>query len=154
MGTQKIEVTAESTAPRQAVWAVLADSEHYADWGVWDRSEIEQPGRTERQGLGAVRALTQGRRVLREEVVAFEPGSRFDYQVLSGIPVRDYVGRVDLTDNGRGGTTISWRSSFSALPVIDVLVRRKLQRVINEIALKMAARAERDHAASASPAES
>src|SRR5438270_13190894 len=124
MGTQHIDVTVETQAPRGAVWRVHADSPRYAEWGVWDRSEMERPGTSEPYGLGAIRMLTQGKRSLREEVVAFEPGSRFDYRVLSGIPVRDYVGRVDLSDGAGGGTTIRWRSTFSAAPLIDVVFRR------------------------------
>lgn len=149
MGTQHIDVTVETKAGRQAVWNVLADSARYAEWGVWDRSEMERPGRTEPQGLGAIRQLTQGRRTLREEVVAFEPGSRFDYKVLDGIPVRDYVARVDLSDTAGGGTKIRWRSDFSAAPVLDRIIRRKLQGVIHEVATRMAARAEQDQRAAA-----
>lgn len=151
MGSQQIDVTVESSAPRDAVWRVLADSPRYADWGVWDRSEMERPGRSEPNGLGAIRVLTQGKRSLREEVVAFEPATRFDYRVLSGIPVRDYVARVDLSDRAGGGTTIRWRSTFSALPLLDVVIRRKLTGVIHEVASRMAARAERDHAGAATP---
>ena len=151
MGTQQIDVTVETQAPRDAVWRVLADSPHYADWGVWDRSVMERPGTSEPNGLGAIRVLTQGKRNLREEVVAFEPSVRFDYRVLSGIPVRDYVARVDLSDRAGGGTTIRWRSTFSAAPLLDVVIRRKLTGVIHDVASRMAARAEHDHRAATTP---
>ena len=143
MGTQHIAVTVETKAGRPAVWKVLADSASYADWGIWSRSEIEREGRSEPQGLGAIRRLTQGRRTLREEIVAYESPARLDYAVLDGIPVRDYVARVDLTERADGGTTISWRSTFSAAPLLDVVIRRKLQRVIHDVATRMAKQAER-----------
>ena len=139
MGTQQIGVTVAAAAPARLVWDVLADSANYAKWGVWDESSIERPGRTEAQGVGAIRRLRQGKRTLREEIVAYEPGTRLDYAVLSGIPVRQYVGRVVLADDGRGGTTISWSSTFSAWPVLDVLIRRKLEKVIDDVARRMAA---------------
>jgi hypothetical protein len=144
MGSQEIDVTVDTPATRDAVWAVLADSADYATWGVWDESSIERPGQDGQQGLGAIRRLRQGRRTLREEVVTFEPSSRFDYAVLSGIPVRDYVGRVTLTYLDGGGTRISWRSTFSALPILDRIIQRKLTDVIRDVATRMAA-----HAASA-----
>jgi hypothetical protein len=141
VGTKRIKVKVDADASLQAVWDVLADSARYAEWGVWDRSAIEKPGPSSPQGLGAIRALTQGRRTLREEIVTFEPPTRFSYRVLSGIPVRDYLADVELSDNGRGGTTIVWTSAFSAAPVVDVLIHRKLTGVIHEVATRLAARA-------------
>ena len=33
-----------------------------------------------------------------EEVTAFEPGQRLEYKLLKGLPLRNYVGEVRLTD--------------------------------------------------------
>jgi hypothetical protein len=45
-------------------------------------------------------------------VTAFEPEQRFEYDLLSGLPVRNYHAAVTLTDADDGGTDIHWRSRF------------------------------------------
>ena len=44
---------------------------------------------------------------MREEVIAYERPSRFSYKVLSGLPVRDHVGTVELSPSD-GGTEVAY----------------------------------------------
>ena len=65
-------------------------------------------GARARGGAGAQRRRRDPRprassaRQLREEVVAYEPPTRFSYTVLSGAPVRDHLGTVELTPTAAG----------------------------------------------------
>ena len=68
-------------------------------------------GDFERNGVGArrhIRPLLLPAFV--EEVTEFEPQERMSYKAVSGIPFRNYVGRVELRPNG-AGTEISYTVS-------------------------------------------
>ncbi len=64
--------------------------------------ELEREGEPAPNGVGAIRVLHAVGPPLREEVIAYEAPSRFSYKLLSGLPVRDHVGTVELTPNGAG----------------------------------------------------
>jgi len=66
------------------------------------RSELEREGEPAPNGVGAIRVLSSVGPPLREEVIAFQPPSRFSYKLLSGAPVRDHVGTVVLEPVGSG----------------------------------------------------
>ncbi len=118
---QRIETSARSTADPQTVYDLLVDGATWPTWSPLQSFTLEKPspepppgashGRGE--GLGAVRVFRTGRTASREEVVAAEPGRRFSYALLSGLPLRGYRADVDLTPDGEG-TLVHWRSSFTA----------------------------------------
>src|SRR5215212_3749713 len=90
MHVQRVRFELDTPASVESVWATLEDYATWSMWGPWDTSEIERPGDTTPPGLGAIRRLRIGRRVLREETSLFEPMREMRYRVLGGIPVRDY----------------------------------------------------------------
>ncbi len=82
--------------------------------------------------------------VSREEVTVFEPPARFGYKLLSGLPLRDYNASITLTEASDGGTDITWRSQFdSKYPLTGGLIRRALQKFIDDAAQRLAREAER-----------
>ena len=142
MGIQRVFFELETTASIEAVWDTLEDYATWSAWGPWETSEIERTGGTTPAGVGAIRRLGIGRRVLREETTRFEPLSEMRYLVLSGIPVRDYEGVVELQRVG-SGTHITWSSSFRGTPsILGPLVRRSLQRQFPAIVRACATAAE------------
>ena len=54
---------------------------------------------------------------LREEVIAFQPSSRFSYRLISGAPVRDYVATVSLEAIG-GGARVTYAVRATPTPPI------------------------------------
>jgi len=142
MGVQRVRFELDTPASVESVWATLEDSATWSSWGPWDTSELERPGDTTPAGVGAVRRLAIGRRVLREETSRFEPMREMRYRVLSGIPVRDYEGVVELRALA-SGTHITWSSSFQGKPsIVGPLVRRSLQAQFPGIVRACAAAAE------------
>jgi uncharacterized protein YndB with AHSA1/START domain len=126
---QEIDVGARSAAPPERVWALLADARSWPRWAPFDDAVVE-----EGEGDGELRRFRSGRRTTRERVTAFEPPRRLGYELVSGIPIRDYRAEVTLTPAG-DGTEIRWRSSFRAkLPGTGRLARRQLQRFIQQTA--------------------
>ena len=90
----------EIAAPPEIVFEVLTDHRGYAEMTPLRKSELEREGEPAPNGVGAIRVLRAVGPPLREEVIAYEPPSRFSYKVLSGLPVRDHVGTVELTAEG------------------------------------------------------
>jgi hypothetical protein len=115
----------------------------WSDWGEWQTTEYERQGDPPPHGVGAIRRFKRGPVVTREEVVLFEPQSRFAYTLLSGIPVRDYRADVTLTDSGDGGTNIHWESKFDVkIPGTAFVFRPLVRRVIGDVARQLAAAAD------------
>jgi hypothetical protein len=140
-----IHVEADSDASPEAVFDLLA---HVETWPSWSRSAEgfrERPAPTgDPDGTGSIRVLKTGRTTSREEILAFDPGHRSSYSLLSGLPLRDYRADVDLTSRPDGGTHITWHSSFtSARPGTAWLYRAILQRFIGQTAKLLAEAAER-----------
>lgn len=92
-------------APPEIVFDVLTDHRRYAEMTSLRRAELEREGDPAPNGLGAIRVLTLVGPPMREEVIAYDRPKRFSYTVLSGLPVRDHVGTVELTPSD-GGTKI------------------------------------------------
>lgn len=142
MQARTLEVTARSTAPPARVWALLADVATWSQWAAFDESTLERPGKDDPEGVGAVRSFQRGRYHNREEVVRFDPPTAFSYEVRDGnIPVRDYHADVLLQERPEGGTTITWRSRFSARWPLAPMIERGLRSFIADTANRLAAAA-------------
>src|SRR2546430_8980748 len=105
---QEIDVTARSAAPPQRVWTLLADAGSWPRWAPFDEAVVEEGA-----GLGELRRFRTGRRTTRERITGFEPPHRLAYELVSGIPIRDYEAEVTLTPDD-DGTVIRWHSHFRA----------------------------------------
>jgi uncharacterized protein YndB with AHSA1/START domain len=92
-------------APPETVFAVLTEHHLYAAITPMRKSVLEREGEPAPNGVGAIRVLSSAGPPLREEVIGYEPATRFSYKLLSGAPVRDHVGTVELTSRD-GGTRV------------------------------------------------
>jgi uncharacterized protein YndB with AHSA1/START domain len=74
-----VDVAAEIDAPAEVVWALLADTSRWADWGPSVRA-VESPARLVTPGLrGRVRTAAGVR--VRFEITRVEPGRAWDWRV-------------------------------------------------------------------------
>jgi uncharacterized protein YndB with AHSA1/START domain len=106
----------------ETVFEVLTDHRGYAGLTPLRKSELEREGEPAPNGVGAIRKLTAVGPALREEVVAYEPPSRFSYTLLSGAPVRDHLGTVELTaQNGDTRMVYAVRTQ-PTVPVVGAVV--------------------------------
>lgn len=141
MGVQRIDVTATTTAPAAAVYALLLDGASWPVWSPLGSFELESPGPDGGESLGAVRIFRTGRITNRERLVELVPDRRLSYALLSGMAIKDYRADIDLTD-GPDGTTIRWRSSFRAkVPGFGGIYRRTLTKFIQQCVDGLAAHA-------------
>jgi uncharacterized protein YndB with AHSA1/START domain len=95
-------------APPEVVFDVLTDHRRYPEITSLRKAELEREGEPAPNGTGAIRVLTVAGPPMREEVLTYEPPFRFSYKILSGLPVRDHVGTVELQPNDNGGTEITY----------------------------------------------
>lgn len=112
----------EIAAPPETVFAVLTDHRKYSELTPLRKSELEREGESAPNGLGAIRRLTAVGPPLREEVIAYEPVERFSYKLLSGLPVRDHVGTVELTAGGSGTKMVYAVRTHPTVPVVGPVV--------------------------------
>ena len=100
------------------VFDVLTDHRRYAEITPLRKSVLEREGEPAPNGVGAIRVLSSVGPPLREEVIAFEPSSRFSYKLLSGAPVRDHVGTV-LLEPAAAGTKVTY--ALRTTPTVPVV---------------------------------
>jgi uncharacterized protein YndB with AHSA1/START domain len=134
-------------APPETVFDVLVDHRGYADITPLRKSELEREGEPAPNGVGAIRVLRSVGPPLREEVLTYQPPTRFSYKLLSGVPVRDHVGTVLLTPEG-GGTKVTYAvRTIPTVPVVGAVVvgvvKLGVKQLLNGIATESESRAAR-----------
>ena len=139
MKKRHINVEAVTPAPPEIVYGLLADGSTWPLWSAIDSVELETPGDPPPEGIGAIRVNRRGRTTGRDQILELVPNRRLSYATLSGLPIRDYVGEVDLAPAPGGGTTIYWHSSFFPKPrgtgwIMQAGLRRFLTQTANGLA--------------------
>jgi uncharacterized protein YndB with AHSA1/START domain len=123
-----LEVSASGTtvAAPEIVWPLIEDANRYREWGPWNDSRYVRPGDASPHGPGAIRRIRYGRMTTTtERVLDVEPGRRVVYEVVSGIPVKNYRAVVELRPTPNG-TAIHWSARFDRT-LGGRLVHRKLR---------------------------
>jgi uncharacterized protein YndB with AHSA1/START domain len=148
----KLHVEADRTiaAPPAEVWALVSDARRYPEWGPWRSGAYQQAGRDSERGPGAVQVLISERRVYGrrgksvERILVAEPEQRLVYEVIGGLPVRNYRGEVTLAPAG-DGTRVHWSADWDDT-MGGRLVHRSLRVFYPDMMEGLAAAAEREPA--------
>ena len=139
MKRREINVTAVTPATAEVVYGLLADHTTWPAWSTIESVEIERPGDPPPEGVGAIRVNRRGRTTGRDEILELVPGRRFKYASLSGLPIRDYIGEVELSPASGGGTSIHWHSSFfPKTPGTGWVLERGIRKFLDECASGLA----------------
>lgn len=106
------------------VWTVLADHEGMAHWAPGLKVTLERPGAPERNGVGAVRRIVAPgpAPAIVEEIIGYEPNRKLVYKALSGVPLKGYVGSVELTAQGNGTEIRYSVSAEQRVPLVEKAV--------------------------------
>jgi uncharacterized protein YndB with AHSA1/START domain len=138
----------EVAAPPETIFEVLVDHRAYSSITPLRKSELEREGDPSPNGAGAIRVLSALGPPLREEVLTYEEPSRFSYTLLSGLPVRDHVGTVELTPSD-GGTTMTYAvRTMPTVPLVGGVVVGAVKLGVKQLIDGVSAEAERRAAAS------
>jgi uncharacterized protein YndB with AHSA1/START domain len=105
-------------APPQTVFEVLTDHRRYREITPLRKSVLEREGEPAPNGVGSIRVLSAVGPPLREETIAYEEPRRFSYTLLSGLPVRDHVGTVELRPHGEGTAVVYAVRTTPTLPLV------------------------------------
>jgi uncharacterized protein YndB with AHSA1/START domain len=120
-------------APPEVVFDVLTDHRRYNEITAVRKAELEREGEPAPNGVGAIRVLTVVPPPMREEVIAYERPTRFSYKVLSGLPVRDHVGTVELKA-ANGGTEMTYAvKSTPTIPLAGPVFMAVLKKAIRDL---------------------
>ncbi|OMC02497.1 hypothetical protein A5733_02340 [Mycobacterium sp. NS-7484] len=92
-------------------WDVVSNHEQMAEWMPARKVILEQDGTPNRNGVGAVRAIHLFGSPIRERITAFEAPTKLRYELVSGLPFRDYVGQITVAPVA-GGTRMTTEISF------------------------------------------
>jgi uncharacterized protein YndB with AHSA1/START domain len=134
-------------APPEVVWDVLTDHRRYSEFGKARRVELEREGTPDPNGLGAIRKIIAVGPPIREEVIAFEPTTRFAYKLLSGAPVKDHVGTVTL-EPAPGGTRMKYElETYPKVPVAGHAAVQIIKLVVGDMVKGIVAESEKRAAA-------
>ena len=133
----------EIAAPPETVFDVVVDHRRYAEFTPLRKAELEREGDSAPNGAGAIRKLSALGPPLREEVLTYEPPTRFSYKLLSGLPVRDHVGTVELTSVGAGTRMTYAVRTMPTVPVVGAAVVAAVKLGVRQLVDGVAAEAER-----------
>jgi uncharacterized protein YndB with AHSA1/START domain len=140
-------IVREIAAPAQTIFEVLVDHRAYSSITPLRKSELEREGEPAPNGAGAIRVLGAVGPPLREEVLTYEEPSRFSYKLLSGLPVRDHVGTVELTAH-EGGTRMTYAvRTMPTVPLVGAAVVGVVKLGVKQLIDGVSAEAERRAAA-------
>jgi uncharacterized protein YndB with AHSA1/START domain len=135
---QEIDIRVDTEGTPDDVYALLTDGSTWPSWCSIESVTLEREGTSAREGVGAIRVNKRGRVTGRDEILELVPNRRLKYAALSGLPVRDYVGQVDIEPTP-SGAAIHWRASFRpAIPGTGALMRRGIRRFLSECATGLA----------------
>ncbi len=131
--------TAHSTADAGVLYEILCDRPSWPEWSSLGRYEFVSGTEGELDAVCVF--VTNGIRSV-ERIVELVPDRRLSYALLSGLPMRDYRGVVDLTPVDTG-TDICWRSSFEPkVPGTGWFFRAMMGALIPRMATALARRAD------------
>ncbi len=130
-------------APPEVVFDVLTDHRRYNEITPVRKAELEREGETTPNGVGAIRVLTVAGPPMREEVIAYERPQRFSYKILSGLPVRDHVGTVELKAVGSGTEMAYAVKTTPTIPLAGSIFMVILKKAIRDLMAGVAKESER-----------
>jgi len=131
-------------APPETVFDVLTDHRRYTEITPLRRAELEREGEPTPNGLGAIRVLSAlPGPPMREEIIGYERPSRFSYKILSGLPVRDHVGTVELKP-ADGGTEVTYAvKTTPTIPLAGPVFMAILKKAIRDLIAGVSKESER-----------
>ncbi|OBG43029.1 SRPBCC family protein [Mycolicibacterium fortuitum] len=98
----------------EVAWTVLTDHDRMAEWMPARKVVLEVPGGPDRHGVGAIRAVHSFGTVIRERITTFDAPTTLRYELVSGLPFRDYAGQITVEPQA-GGSRISTEISFRTI---------------------------------------
>jgi hypothetical protein len=133
--------------PRDALQSRLLDTSGWTTWAGVTEARIIQPGRHGPSSPGEIRQFLRGGVLGTEEVLVPIGDEVLRYRLISGLPLRDYVGQVRIVEDV-GRRRVVWSSEFEPpVPLTGWVFALGLRGFFDTLLAGLV----RDHAAEVSP---
>lgn len=122
--------------PLEKVWAVISSFEKSPGPSI--SLVIEKEGDPKSNWVGLERTITFRNSRAYERIESVDPPNSFTYKILSGAPVKSYLGRAEFKADGIN-TIIKWSGEFiPKIPgtgwLIGIVAAKNINQVIDELA--------------------
>ncbi len=122
-------ITRKLELPSEKVWATVTDFTRAPSPAII--IEIEEKGDPEENGIGAIRNINIKGAKARERLESVDAPNSISYRMLSGAPVKEYVGTVNVVAQD-GATLINWDVKLiPKIPGIGWIVAMVIRKAIN-----------------------
>ena len=150
MGRKTISVSQEFDVPREEVFAIIGDPYKIAAVNSYGVERIKDSTSDEINGVGSVRRLKMGVfRSIDEVITEFDVPDLIEYRVLSGVPVKNHIGRIAFVDLGNGRSRVDFFIQFDPVfsgfgDLLGSLLRLGLERAVVSTNKKLASQLSRE----------
>jgi len=125
----------ELNASSDKLWNLLSDFGQSLSPNI--NIKLETQGKPGSNGIGSIRIVVIGKRQFREKLENIKPQYNISYSLLSGAPVNDYIGNIDI-EPFRTNTLIKWNVQFRPKVlgsgwIVKWFVKRTINYIISEI---------------------
>jgi hypothetical protein len=124
-------------APIGRVFDAFTDHRRYSEMTPMRKSELEKEGDPAPNGIGAVRKLTLVGPPIVEEVVGYERPGYFAYKAIKGLPVKEHLGEIRLSETGNDATRVSYTVSYTPSipgPAVGLILKQAISGLLRGIA--------------------
>jgi hypothetical protein len=131
------ELTRKTKIPLDNVWPLLSDftGSPSPSFPV----VVHEKGDPGNHGVGTIRTLTMGKISVKERLEAVTPSRSFEYRILSGSPVKQYLGKYMFRAE-KDFTIVQWRADFKPkIPLIGWIIAMITRRVVHQLIDQMEA---------------
>lgn len=130
---KNITVERVINVPQEKVWAKA--SKFLESPGPSISVVVEKKG--DKNGVGSERTISFKNSKVSERLESIDPPNYFTYKILSGAPVKSYLGRAEFKPKGNT-TVIKWSGAFTPkVPgtawIIGIVAKRNINQFIDEL---------------------
>ncbi len=121
-------LTRTVNAPIGTVFDAFTNHAGYADMTPLRKTTLQTPGEPEPNGVGAVRKFELVGPPIIEEVTAYDRPTYFAYKAVKGLPVKEHLGEVRLSESG-SGTRVSYTVNYTPSipgPAVGIILKQAI----------------------------
>lgn len=128
-------ITRELDLPSEKAFAIISDFTRSPSPNI--AVKVEKKGDPESNGVGTIRTITIGKVRVRERLESVTPPNSFTYSILSGAPMKDYLGNVEIAPQ-EAKSIVRWNVKFTPkIPgtgwIGAMVAKKTINRFIDEM---------------------
>ena len=114
-------------APAEKVFDIIADHANYKNFPGIKDSKLVREGKTDKNGVGALREIDAGKAWFQEEITAYDRPRRLDYLIVASRPPMEHKGGSVRIESTKDGCAVTWTTSVGVkIPLIGGLLDKLL----------------------------